>query len=95
MTEQGYQAKVIKYLAEKGAYVVKTVSASKKGVPDVIACYKGKFIAIEMKTPEKRHNTTPLQDYNIARVLKAGGYAMVVVHPEELHWVIKEIDNAK
>jgi len=34
-SEQDIQRKIIKYLEAKGAYVVKVISASKSGVPDI------------------------------------------------------------
>jgi len=93
VNEQAYQKKITTYLESKGAYVVKVVAASKKGVPDVLACYKGHFIAIEVKTPLTRHNTTKLQDYNLARVREADGYAIVAVDVDDVQDIIEEIDN--
>ena len=93
MNEQAYQKKITTYLESKGAYVVKIVAASKKGVPDVLACYQGYFIAIEVKTPLTRHNTTKLQDYNLRRVTDAGGYAIVAVDVDDVRDIIEEIDN--
>jgi len=58
MKEQDYQKKIINYLEKNGAYVVKISVASKKGVPDIIACYRGRFLGIEVKTPITRQNTS-------------------------------------
>ena len=91
--EQDYQRKIIKFLEDHGAYVIKVISASKKGVPDVIACYKGYFIGIEVKTPEKIKNTTKLQDYNIKKIRQANGYALVASDTKDLESILKEIDN--
>jgi penicillin-binding protein-related factor A (putative recombinase) len=80
--EQQLQSKILKYLKEKGIYAIKTVTATKNGVPDIIACYKGKYIAIEVKTPEGK--LSELQHYNLRQVEKAGGYSFVVRSVEEL-----------
>lgn len=48
------------------------------GVPDIICCWRGIFIAIEVKAPGKEANTTPLQKMQIAGILGAGGHAIVV-----------------
>ena len=93
MKEQDYQRKLVKYLESLGAYVVKVVAASKKGVPDILACYKGKFIAVEVKTPTTRSNTTKLQEYNLKKVQQAAGYATVAVEPKDLEEIINEIDG--
>jgi len=95
MKEQDYQKKIVKALEAKGAYVVKVVAATKKGVPDILACYKGHFIAIEVKTPESRSNTSKLQEYNLDKVSEAGGLAGVAVHIDDLNLMLNKIDNAQ
>lgn len=77
MKEQDIQKKIIDYLEELGAYVVKVVSATKAGVPDLLVCYEGKFIAIEVKTPETRNNVSALQSYNLSKIENTGGYSLV------------------
>lgn len=77
MKESALQNKVIKYLEDKGAYVVKVIAASKSGVPDLLVCYRGKFLSIELKAPGKLKEVTPLQLYNRNLVLKSGGRAVI------------------
>lgn len=45
----------------------------KGGVPDIIVCLGGKFLAIEVKAPGCVRNTTALQDMQIAAINNAGG----------------------
>lgn len=45
------------------------------GIPDVIGCVLGRFIAIECKAG--KNTTTALQDREIESIQKAGGYAFV------------------
>jgi Holliday junction resolvase len=45
------------------------------GVPDIIACHKGRFIAIECKAGKGK--TTALQDRELNAIADAGGYAFV------------------
>jgi hypothetical protein len=47
------------------------------GIPDIIACWHGRFIAIECKAPGKAKNTTKLQDFQLASIRESGGYAFV------------------
>ncbi len=84
MKEQAYQSAIVKYLEANDAYVVKVITASKKGVPDILACYKGKFLAIEVKTPETVKNTSELQKYNLAQIKKAGGCSLVACVPSQV-----------
>jgi len=93
MKEQDYQKKIVKYLESKGAYVVKVITASKKGVPDVLACYKGRFIAIEVKTPTTMNNASELQKYNLEKIRDAGGVAMISCEASDLDYTLKRIDD--
>jgi Holliday junction resolvase len=42
------------------------------GLPDIIGCYRGKFIAIEVKCPGKEHTLTERQKLILKRLSKAG-----------------------
>jgi len=76
MKEQTIQANILKYLESIGAYSVKIISASRKGVPDITGCLPGgRFFAIEVKLGNAK--ATPLQQYNIDLIHSAGGIAFV------------------
>jgi len=82
MKEQQLQSKIIKYLTALGAYVVKVITASKAGVPDIICCYKGQFIGIEVKVGYNK--TSALQDYNLKAIEEAGGIGIVAYSVEDV-----------
>ena len=92
MTEQQIQNKIIKYL-KTISYVVKIISATKAGVLDVIVCYKGRFIAFEVKTPDEKTNVSDLQEYNINEIIKNGGLAYVVWELNQVKEIIKGIEK--
>ena len=48
------------------------------GLPDIIGCYKGKFFAFETKTPDKRSNTSLVQERIMQKIRNAGGLSRVV-----------------
>ena len=76
MKEQDMQKKIIDYLQEIDYYVVKVVQASKRGVPDILACSPtGVFTAIEVKAPGKMSGVTKLQMHNLALIRAQGGVA--------------------
>lgn len=85
-SEQDIQRKIIKYLESKGAYVVKVISVSKSGVPDILCCYNGKFIAIEVKIPTTKTNVSELQKYNLNKVTECGGISLVA-------WELKQVEE--
>ena len=92
MTEQAIQRVIIKYL-KTISYVVKIISASKSGIPDLLICYKGRFIAFEVKTPDKKSNASDLQQHNINEIIKNGGLAYVVWSLEQVKEIIKGLEN--
>lgn len=85
-TEQDIQRKILKYLESKHIYAVKVISASKAGVPDILCCYNGQFLAIEVKTPNTKHNTSELQKHNISKIIGCGGKALVA-------WDVKQVQE--
>lgn len=85
MNEQALQKKLIKYLEAQGYYCIKVLTASKRGVPDIIACSPdGRFVAIEVKLPGMRHTVTPLQRYNLDKIGTLNGISLVATSVVEL-----------
>lgn len=76
MTESQLQGKIIRWLLDHNCYVVRTVSTSRNGVPDLIVCIRGQFVAIEVKTDTNK--PSPLQLINIDKIIQAGGNAYIV-----------------
>jgi Holliday junction resolvase len=75
--ERRIQKKIINYLKQtEKAYVINGIY-TKEGVPDLIVCIRGKFLAIEVKTPSTTKDVSPLQQYNLDRITEIGGYTMV------------------
>jgi Holliday junction resolvase len=76
--EKKVKNKVVTMLQDAGAYYFYPVAGGygSAGIPDIIACYMGRFIAIECKAGKGK--TTALQDRNIAQIKDAGGLAIVV-----------------
>lgn len=77
-TEKQFENEVKQWLKEHGAWFLKTWSngVQRAGVPDILCCYKGKFIALELK--RKNGIVSDLQKYEIEKIRKAGGFAMVM-----------------
>lgn len=88
MREQAIQAKLIQYLKKSGCYVVKVIQANKAGVPDILCCYKGHFLAFEVKTPETLKKYSKLQAYNIREIKKCGGFAYIVSSEYEIKQIL-------
>lgn len=56
------------------------------GIPDLIVCYRGRFIAFEVKAEQGRE--TVLQKLMIRKIIQAGGYACVVRSVADVKTVI-------
>lgn len=53
------------------------------GVPDILACIKGRFVGIEVKRPKGGVITT-IQKFQINEINRSGGVAFVCTSLEEL-----------
>lgn len=83
MTPEGkVKAKVVKALKEMGAYHCMPVTGGfgMSGVPDILICYQGRFVAIECKAGKGR--VTALQQSNLDAIKKAGGIALVIAEAQ-------------
>lgn len=60
------------------------------GVPDIICCYKGRFLGLECKLPGGR--LTKLQKRTIEKINRAGGVACRVESVEDVKRVIERVE---
>lgn len=92
--ESGFQKEVIDYLDNEGAYVLKTHVSSfqKQGEPDITCCYKGRYLAFELKR-DKNSKTSKLQEYKMKLIRKAGGLAIRVDNLNQVKEVLYEISR--
>lgn len=91
--ESVLQTRIIKYLEAQGAVVVNPFTSrySKKGTPDLLVCFLGFFIAIEVKAPGETPNE--LQLLRLERVRQAGGYAIWTDNIEDVKELINDIST--
>ena len=61
------------------------------GVPDIICCVNGKFVAIEVKAPGKVKSVTKNQRYHLATIKENGGYAIVTDNEQDVIALMEEI----
>lgn len=69
----------------------KTQMLSLLGIPDIIGCVNGRFVAIELKKSAK-DKPSALQQYVLKTIRKAGGYAKSA-SPENWKKIKREIEN--
>lgn len=79
MTPEGrVKRKAVAELQKLGMYIFfpATGGFGRSGVPDIVCCYKGKFIGIECKA--NGNKPTALQQSNLEEIVNNGGIAIVV-----------------
>lgn len=77
--EKIFENKVKAFLKQEGAWFLKYWGGgefTKSGVPDILACVNGVFLAIEVKSPIGR--PSKLQLFTIEEIKKSGGVALVL-----------------
>ena len=81
--EKKVKDRVKKILDKIGAYYFfpATGQGGRRGVPDIIACYKGKFFGIECKAGKNK--PTKLQQHELNKIENAGGCAIVFTDTTE------------
>lgn len=81
--ENRVKARVRDILDMNGVYFFSPfgAGAGRAGIPDIIGCVNGFFLAIECKAGKGR--TTALQDRELGRIRLAGGVALVVYDTDD------------
>ena len=92
-SESTIQAVIMKYLRSLGTlcWVIKVEICNERGVPDILCCYKGRFVGFEVKTA-KGKISGPQRVQN-ERIRRACGRAVVVRSVADVRVVLKHIDR--
>ena len=98
MTPEGKVKKAVeRLLIAQGAYYFfpATGGYGRSGIPDIVACYRGKFIGIECKAGD--NVPTALQERELQRIRDGGGYALWVneSNVDDVHKLLKQIGETK
>ena len=77
--EKNFENRVKKFLEDQGCWFIKYWGGgqfTKSGIPDLLVCCNGHFLAVELKAP--KGTPSELQLYTIEEIKKAGGIALVL-----------------
>lgn len=94
--EATVQKRIADRLRDRGAWVVKCHQSGwgKRGVPDLIACYRGVFVAIECKAPAPHGAPlTPAQKTQLLEIHGAGGASLVATAWDDVAGWLDHIDS--
>ena len=95
MLEKDIVATIKRYLATLGEDVFfwkeHGGALGTSGIPDIICCYKGRFLGLEAKLPGGK--LTALQKRALERINRAGGLARRVESVDDVRDVIAQADR--
>lgn len=84
--------KIMKALRQRGGWWFKVHGGATQitGIPDILGCYEGRFVAIEVKLPlPGRVKASPRQNLMLARIARNGGAACIATSVED---ALRELD---
>ena len=65
------------------------------GLPDIVGCYRGRFVGFEVKRPSTRNNVSGRQRFMLSILKDAGAITGVVVSAHEAITILKDEFNLK
>ena len=88
--------KILAYIQSRGGFAFKVHGSpfQKRGVSDILGCYRGRFIAFEVKRDSKGV-ATPLQINFLKKTRAAGGVAALVHSVEEVETILDRVDSLR
>lgn len=84
--------KIMEALRAKGYFCFKVWGNdhTMAGLTDIIVCARGLFIGLEVKMPDKRDNTTKIQEHRHRQIRESHGIAEVVCSAHEALEVVAQ-----
>lgn len=94
MSERRLTTEILKALRERwpeGWWVkVHGGPMQQAGVPDILGCVEGRFVALEVKHPDGNHPVTALQEHTLKEISEAEGIAAVVRSVDEAKDAVRQ-----
>jgi hypothetical protein len=88
--------KIQAYLEQQGARPFKIHgddSYQEAGIPDLLVCYRGRFIGLEVKLPG--NTPSPLQEKVLREIKGSGGIAAVVTSVEQVRNLLAKLEKKR
>jgi hypothetical protein len=85
------------HLEQKGARPFKIMGQDEGyqeiGIPDLLVCFRGYFVGLEVKQPGEAKDVSPRQEYVLQSIKKAGGVAGVVTSIGDVDRLLAKIER--
>lgn len=95
INESQLTSQIKNFLKTKGCYCEKIFGGGfqASGIPDILCCYKGLFVAIEVKSPTHKGRASDIQKLKIRAIRNAGGIAFITDSLEEVERIFECINE--
>lgn len=93
MNEGQLTLKIKKYLKSRGAYAENIFGGGfqASGIPDILACYNGRFLGLEVKL--EYNSPSAIQKAKLTMINNAGGVGQVVRSVDEVKVILDKLDE--
>ena len=91
MLESKFERKVIKLIESRGGIAEHLIG--NKGDRDLVCCYKGRYIALELKSPTSYYKATPIQLAKMVKLNKARAITCATHSIEDIEVILNSIDK--
>jgi len=92
-TESKIQGHITKYLKHHNIPYYKTSAMHSRGWTDLVLCYRGMYVGLEVKRPHGFGKATPIQEKHMEVIREADGFAFVVYCVDDVELYLKQIDK--
>jgi len=94
MTERELTRQIIELLRVLGAWTLKVHGhlGQRRGTPDIVGCFRGRFFGFEVKSPQARRGLTAEQARELEAIRAAGGIAAEVRSLEDVVAALRQVD---
>lgn len=89
--EKAIVTRIISLLRRRGAWYLKTCPPNRPGVPDLLVCYRGRFVGIECKNEDGI--VSKIQNYELGKIGEAGGISLVARDTETVELWLNSVDS--
>lgn len=92
--ESKTRAKIVKALEARGGFwaVIHGSPLQRRGLPDIIGCYHGRYVSFEVKR-DATGKPTDLQAHTMKRIRTEGGVSVLIHSVEQALAIIDRLDE--
>lgn len=82
---------IINYLKDRKIWTLRVnADSSTVGIPDIIACYRGRLVGLEVKTDTGK--PTEIQKRTIDEIVKNGGFGGFPTSIADVEFILRKVD---